>query len=85
MMKKTLVAVTVIVALTAFGTVSSARAFIDPATLTVVLGTVFILVMTGADALHDDNADTPENVPVTVDTHTIEKNEHQAAKSAPDL
>ncbi|WDP88561.1 MAG: hypothetical protein HUN04_01905 [Desulfobacter sp.] len=49
MMKKKLVILMVILAVAVFGTVSSARAFIDPVSLSVILGTVMIVLVTGAE------------------------------------
>jgi len=60
MMKKNLAILTVILALTAFGTVSSAQAFIDPVTLTIILGVTMIVTVTSAEIIHNEKVDPPE-------------------------
>gem|GEM_PF-3498553 len=60
MMKKSLIILTAILALTVFGTVSSAHAFIDPVSLTVILGVTMIVTVTGAEIFYHKKEALPE-------------------------
>ena len=48
-MKKTLITLMIILTLISFGTVSSAYAFVDLVSLTLIIGTGFFALVTGAE------------------------------------
>ena len=55
MRKKTLIIPIAIIALVAFGTVTSAHAFVDPISLSVIIGASFFTLVTANEAIKHAN------------------------------
>jgi len=69
MRKKTLVIPAIIIVLLAFGTVTSAQAFVDPISLSVIIGASFFTLVTANEAIKhtnskpvQDHAKAPESI-----------------------
>jgi flagellar motor component MotA len=63
MRKKALIIPIAIIALLAFGTVTSANAFIDPISLSVIIGACFLTLVTANEAIkHTDTKPAKEQV-----------------------
>lgn len=84
MMKKNLAILAVILALTAFGTVSSAQAFIDPVTLTIILGVTMIVTVTSAEIVHNEKVDHPEKQAVENEKKDAVEQSQGAARFLPE-
>lgn len=84
MMKKNLAILAVILALTAFGTVSSAQAFIDPVTLTLILGVTMIVTVTSAEIVHNEKVDPPEKQAVENEEKDAVEQSQGAARFLPE-
>ncbi|WP_022665017.1 hypothetical protein [Desulfospira joergensenii] len=56
-MKKKLITFIAILNLIFFSSISSAQAFIDPASLTLIFGAAFVTVVTGSELIRDSQAE----------------------------
>jgi hypothetical protein len=83
MMKKNLVILAAILALTAFGTVSSVQAFIDPVTLTIILGVTMIVTVTAAEIVHNEKVGPPEKQAIESEEKDAVEEGQSAARVLP--